>query len=727
MIIFQDRDFGKDIKRGVANWMLRFGGLRNEAQQMQMIEWIKYGKDTGGFRLPFYVTEDDKVPADALKYIKEIRLCRHALQKLTDFGQVKWKRVSDHEEEGTIPVDGRKGNTSRRDGFMKIHEEPLKEHFETLRQYACPRATKQVKLDVGIALRDEDVDVEDLPSNYTLRGSYCRYCWDVGFVATSDAKGNFTVEPRTDAEWRGPRTDDEPPPLLPQRDYEPCAFSSYMAYWHEHYPKLRVQKASEDLCSKCFKYVTNMAGQKDKLDAKMKAREEELQEAFDEAKELASEDEPELTLESFLKENPEVALAAQSTPEEDAIAEEIEKITLHVREAQSQRELVNELLAKSKEDALNDVPHCKRTYTFCADYAQNMDVPSFRGEQPGDTYYFSPLSVYVFGVADEFNNPGKSELMALCYPESAGKKGGDNVVAGLMKYLQQRGLLDERKGIGGRLIGVMDNCGGQNKNRMVLRFGALLVELGYFEEVWFVFLIVGHTKNMCDRMFNLMKKNYRQKNIYAVQQLLEQCNKLPMIEAIELKPENFLQYDDFLFDKYYRKLTVGVKKWGIFRFVRDQPSDPPVAVLKVRTSNLPDAEEAEMAMYQPLPPTDDPSLPAEEPERSKARLHQRQLAMREELLTIPPYEPPGLRPIKQSELYNKFRPFVPPEWKDITCPAPPEEVTAANKADKREKSRQYRQKRKQAKQGAKEVAAKDDEDNGDDAGANEEGPSAIML
>jgi hypothetical protein len=37
---------------------------------------------------------------------------------------------------------------------------------------------------------------------------------------------------------------------------------------------------------------------------------------------------------------------------------------------------------------------------------------------------------------------------------------------------------------------------------------------------------------------------------------------------------------------------------------------------------------------------------------------------------------PGLRPIKQVELYKKFRPFVPREFWEDTCPRPSDEVLA---------------------------------------------------
>jgi hypothetical protein len=68
---------------------------------------------------------------------------------------------------------------------------------------------------------------------------------------------------------------------------------------------------------------------------------------------------------------------------------------------------------------------------------------------------------------------------------------------------------------------VMDNCGGQNKNRMVLRLLFILVKLKLCFKARMIFLVKGHTKNDCDRMFNLMKKTYRNTNCYTPKQLLD--------------------------------------------------------------------------------------------------------------------------------------------------------------------------------------------------------------
>jgi hypothetical protein len=65
--------------------------------------------------------------------------------------------------------------------------------------------------------------------------------------------------------------------------------------------------------------------------------------------------------------------------------------------------------------ALTNVARADRTYTFVADFAQNMYVPNFAAEQPGATYYFSPLNVYPFGVVDASTSP--TLLTAFIYSE----------------------------------------------------------------------------------------------------------------------------------------------------------------------------------------------------------------------------------------------------------------------------------------------------------------------
>ena len=112
----------------------------------------------------------------------------------------------------------------------------------------------------------------------------------------------------------------------------------------------------------------------------------------------------------------------------------------------------------------------------------------------------------VFGIVDASIFGGK--LSAYVYDEGVGKKGGNNVASLLVKELQRLNIMIQNE-TGKSLTFILDNCAGQNKNRMVLRLATYLVEAGYFEEVNFVFYIVGHTKTPCDRWFNQLKRSYR--------------------------------------------------------------------------------------------------------------------------------------------------------------------------------------------------------------------------
>ena len=67
---------------------------------------------------------------------------------------------------------------------------------------------------------------------------------------------------------------------------------------------------------------------------------------------------------------------------------------------------------------------------------QNLYLPHFGGEQSGDTYYFSPLTINGFGVVDY----SIEELNSYIYTEAKGKKGGNNVVSLLSNTLEKKGV-----------------------------------------------------------------------------------------------------------------------------------------------------------------------------------------------------------------------------------------------------------------------------------------------
>ncbi len=84
----------------------------------------------------------------------------------------------------------------------------------------------------------------------------------------------------------------------------------------------------------------------------------------------------------------------------------------------------------------------------------------------------------------------------------------------------------------------MDSCVGQNKNKMVLRQALYLVEQKFFNKVEFIFYIRGHTQNVCDRLFNLLKLHYHKS--YTMEMLVE-LNKIDDITFTHVPSDKFLQ------------------------------------------------------------------------------------------------------------------------------------------------------------------------------------------
>ena len=74
-----------------------------------------------------------------------------------------------------------------------------------------------------------------------------------------------------------------------------------------------------------------------------------------------------------------------------------------------------------------------------------------------------------------------------------------------------------------------------------------------------IFLITGHTKNICDRRFKDLKQNFHHRNVYTFKQLTavmkegkcgQDSNQLLSVHAVEAKA--FYNWDKYL-DLLYRK------------------------------------------------------------------------------------------------------------------------------------------------------------------------------
>ena len=66
---------------------------------------------------------------------------------------------------------------------------------------------------------------------------------------------------------------------------------------------------------------------------------------------------------------------------------------------------------------------------------------------------------------------------------------------------------------------------------MVIRFGLWLVDMGIYDTVEIIFLIAGHTKNICDRRFKDLEKELHKSDIFSMRKLLELMNNSDKVKA----------------------------------------------------------------------------------------------------------------------------------------------------------------------------------------------------
>eukprot|EP00957_Ditylum_brightwellii_P077825 5914697-Ditylum_brightwellii.AAC.2 len=100
----------------------------------------------------------------------------------------------------------------------------------------------------------------------------------------------------------------------------------------------------------------------------------------------------------------------------------------------------------------------------------------------------------------------------------------------------------------GELTYIANKCGGQNKNKVIVRFLMWLVETMVFPKVTLLFLMKGHTTNAADRMFNLLKLSYHAKDLFTYDVLHAALNENKYVDVMQMRKENFhnhLEWQDW--------------------------------------------------------------------------------------------------------------------------------------------------------------------------------------
>ena len=369
----------------------------------------------------------------------------------------------------------------------------------------------------------------------------------------------------------------------------------------------------------------------------------------------------------------------------EGLAELIGECKKHVVMHEAQREQYNFYRDLSINDRLRNLPRHLLTLLLIIDMAQNGATPFLAGDQMGDFYYMSPLTHLIFGVSC----PAIEKMNTYIWEESVADRGADNIVSMVYWDLVRRRIISRVGRPINHLVLAANNCSGQNKNKAMIKFCMWLVEVGYAEKVTLLFLIKGHTKNDCDRFFNLLKRGTEGENIWTDSELDEAYTKNNK-DDIDL-----------------RRLKKGSKYWkawagGLNNYYRDPESGTilPNHEFIFGDSDSPtifkrkEFRDAEAVEYDLMPSSrsNRPCVGLSDVER---RLDLTDLPNQLDVLP-----PPGLSAIKANECETKLRPLAPDHAKGYykrMTQAHHEEIAKRNATKTKNKTRAQKTKAKKAK------------------------------
>jgi hypothetical protein len=228
-------------------WYLQ--NLKPSIEKLVVIQMIRSNMKSDNKR-PFQLpvrgrVEDDGTPVEAL--MTSYPIFRNALQSILGCGRGKFQKLQNAAQTNVAPTDwrvGRSPNSALNDAIKQdVHD-----FFQGMLELAATRATRMVQEETGARVRDHDVELKELPTFFTKRQMYYRYCFERGHkVELRDHKSNLKFTPRA-------HDDGEENPLWPTGSVVSTviSWSTFRTFWKTNYRNLVLPNPRQDICGECF-------------------------------------------------------------------------------------------------------------------------------------------------------------------------------------------------------------------------------------------------------------------------------------------------------------------------------------------------------------------------------------------------------------------------------------------------------------------------------------------
>jgi len=170
----------------------------------------------------------------------------------------------------------------------------------------------------------------------------------------------------------------------------------------------------------------------------------------------------------------------------------------------------------------------------------------------------------IFGVAND--TLGVQDNYLLAEGHWPAEKNSNSVLSMLHNSLSSADLRGKQK-----LYLVADNCSGQNKNMYVMWYLAWLAATSTFPDIRMQFLIAGHTKNLCDSNFGVLKRSLKGQDVCCIQDAcrlvtaLTKCNRVITAAAVKL-----VRWKEFL-AQFFSGAIPMITQQHVMHFTNDSP------------------------------------------------------------------------------------------------------------------------------------------------------------
>jgi hypothetical protein len=159
-------------------------------------------------------------------------VCKDAITLLPDYGRIKWRTCQNAVKNNRPPEHGNKGKVIGKGKlFASEVKDDLHEFFHQLKRHS------KFREETGMVLQDAEVDLVELPTAWSKQAMYARFCYERGYIMTTNFRVAYIKTERSDAQWNE------------SSKKSICSWKKFLSFWESEYPLVRIASSSADICT----------------------------------------------------------------------------------------------------------------------------------------------------------------------------------------------------------------------------------------------------------------------------------------------------------------------------------------------------------------------------------------------------------------------------------------------------------------------------------------------